>query len=143
MSNNISLEQFVEQANNRWKSACNTPILGNVGMFSYGDASPAIGGGLGMFLWFDNSELLNEFIVNTLPFSPPGPYDSNPFEVYESVTKLIKDSENNLNSYLQDLNKILLHYSHIEWLVILRNFCPVKINFVKRLELILGKLSLN
>jgi hypothetical protein len=89
------------------------------GMFSYGDAPPAIGGGMGSFSWFNNRTALLNFVEEVLPFSPPGPGNSDPLAVAAEVRAVVaaaRSGEIDLEKARKKLNPILKAYSQIEWM---------------------------
>lgn len=62
MSAEDEIGALVEAANARWADdALREPKSKSWGMYSYGDAPPAIGGGMGAFTWFDSKTALLKF----------------------------------------------------------------------------------
>ena len=117
---NQNMEMRIKIAQNNWRTA----VLGNPeemtwGFYCYGDAPPALGGGVGMFTWFPDRLNMLEFIATTLPFSPAGRSDLD----WESVASLTKSVIDEMKSGIVDdstgvqrLNNVLTTFSQIEWL---------------------------
>lgn len=120
MSAEDEIEALVEAANARWADdALREPKSTSWGMYSYGDAPPAIGGGMGAFTWFDNRTALLKFVADVLPFSPPGPGNSDPLAVATKVNEVlasVKAGDLDLEKARRKLNVILRAYSQIEWI---------------------------
>ncbi|MFM7165023.1 MAG: hypothetical protein ACKO3T_07210 [Planctomycetaceae bacterium] len=113
------LQARIDRAESNWNSgAQGDPGTYTWGLFSYGDAPGAMGGGVGMFIWFPSRNDLLDFIASTLPYSPPGP-TSLDCEAVASETAAIV--ENMKCGRLADpdgiaqLNKVLQHFSQITW----------------------------
>lgn len=85
--------------------------------FSYGDASPAIGGGVGAFHWFKTRRGMLDYVSNWLAFENPGPSSSDPEKVLVRVKKVLAGSKGSaaLESTRKKLNKALKGYSQIQW----------------------------
>lgn len=114
------LNAKIEKAEANWNEVVHGAPDGNAwGFFSYGDACGAIGGGVGMFTWFDSRAELLEFIASTLPCSPPGPSEAD-VDTVEAETRQIIDALS--VGKLEDseavarLNRVLASFSHIEWI---------------------------
>lgn len=120
MSTDYDIEATVEAANARWADvALGEPKSTSWGMYSYGDAPPAIGGGVGAFSWFDNKSALLRFIQEVLPYSPPGPGNSDPVVVADKVRAVlgqVRAGELELAKARRKLNTVLRAYSQIEWM---------------------------
>jgi hypothetical protein len=94
------------------------------GMFSYGDAPPAIGGGMGVFCWFDSRDELLDFIVKTLPFCPPGPGSDNPIETAKLVNVITIPSPK-FKLILHEFCRFLRLGRYDHQLKMYHHFCPV------------------
>jgi hypothetical protein len=120
MNNDHEIQALEAAANDRWSDdALREPKVSSWGMYSYGDAPPAIGGGMGAFTWFDNRTALLKFVADVLPFSPPGPGNSDPLAVATKVKEVlasVKAGDLDLEKARRKLNVILRAYSQIEWM---------------------------
>lgn len=120
MSDDKQINALERAANDLWgNDALSTPKSTSWGMYSYGDAPAAIGGGVGAFTWFDSRSALLKFVTEALPFSPPGPHDSDPLAVADKVKSLvtqIRAGDLDLESARRKLNTVLRAYSQIEWI---------------------------
>ena len=120
MNSDHDIQALEAAANDRWSDdALRAPKASSWGMFSYGDASPAIGGGVGAFTWFDNRTALLKFVAEVLPFSPPGPGNSDAVAVaakVQGVLSGVKAGDLDLEKARRKLNLILRAYSQIEWM---------------------------
>jgi hypothetical protein len=88
------------------------------GMYSYGDAPPAIGGGVGAFVWFETREELLAFVGSVLPFSPPGPSNRDFLKVESDARALVAEVRSvtcDLECVRERLNGVLSDFSRIEW----------------------------
>jgi len=120
-----TLEERIEKAEMNWQSAYqgSPGVLNNQpedvwGFFSYGDASPAIGGGVGLFVWFIDRNAMLEFIKDTLPYSPPGVSGCDWDEVASNTTDIVEKMNARLiedQIGIQQLNEVLKTFSQIEW----------------------------
>jgi hypothetical protein len=107
-----------DEANQAWSEAYERDISETSwGFYSYGDASPAIGGGVGCFLWFSSRNLMLDFIESVLPVSPPGPAASDHNKTAEAtrIVSAARDQETLPDEMRERLNHILRGYSQIEW----------------------------
>jgi hypothetical protein len=121
MADDDDLEERVEKAEASWQevSSGGPPDDYEWGFFSYGDAPPAIGGGVGMFTWFPDRAAMLTFIEETLPYSPPGQASLDPNEIAENAAKVVEririgtlsDEDGRLA-----LNKVLETCSQLEWI---------------------------
>jgi len=115
------LDDRIERAEASWQEVSNgsPPDDCEWGFFSYGDAPPAIGGGVGMFTWFPDRNSMLEFIEHTLPFNPPGQSDLDPGEIAENtaavVEKLRLGTINDLDG-IKELNEVLVTCSQLDWM---------------------------
>ena len=118
--NNGDINNLVVSADEAWGKVTGVePTDERWGMFSYGDAPGALGGGFGVFAWFDDRASLLSFVENVLPFSPRGPGNEDPIPVADAVASIIEDIRRNalsLEQGRQILNKELEGCSQIEWL---------------------------
>ena len=94
------------------------PIPEDWGFESYGDASPAIGGGVGGFTWFESKQALLDFMARHLVWFSPGPTADDQDAVADEVAKVVEESvaKGRLPGELPDLlNGILKGYSQLRW----------------------------
>ena len=114
------IEAVVNAADERWADDSLTrPTAASWGFYSYGDAPAAIGGGMGSFCWFGSRAKMLRFVVDVLPYSPPGPSDSDCTVVARQVTAIISEIESekiDLEKARRKLNRVLRSYSQIEWI---------------------------
>ena len=102
------------------------PDIESWGLFAYGDASGASGGGVGSFLWFQREEDLLNYTKSHIVFLSPGPSSSDPQEVEASVhitLDLVSSGQLDYESGRVMLNKALKHYSQIEWWGTMQSLC--------------------
>ncbi|WP_348826915.1 hypothetical protein [Halomonas sp. RT37] len=116
---NDEINRLVSSADEAWAQVTDAvPIDENWGMFSYGDAPAALGGGFGAFAWFEDRASMLKFIEEVLPFSPRGPDNRDPLPIMDAVSAVIKDIRNDslsLEQGREKLNKELEGCSQIEW----------------------------
>ena len=114
------LEQLASAAHARWSDESLAEATSTSwGFFAYGDASPAIGGGVGGFVWLSSKSAVLKFIAEVLPFSPPGPSNRDHLAVADQVASVIaqlKNSEIDLEACRKKLNRVLRSFSQIEWI---------------------------
>jgi hypothetical protein len=94
------------------------PSLTKWGMFYYGDAPAAIGGGVGAFIWFESERDLLDFIETHLPFSPPGPTSCDVEPVLSRVHEILDRLRNHKadrDTARLELNDALKRFSQINW----------------------------
>ena len=104
-------EQASRDANER------VPNSSTWGMFTFG-VPAAIGGSVGVFLWFETRDDLLEFVAEDLCFAPHGLAGSNAFEVTEKVREVIvrvRTDEMDWEAGRIEVNGILHKFSQIEW----------------------------
>jgi hypothetical protein len=121
MTDEDDLDERVERAEASWQevSSGSPPDDCEWGFFSYGDAPPAIGGGVGMFTWFPERASMLAFIEETLPYYPPGQSNLDADEIAENASAVVEklrlgtltDEEGR-----QHLNKVLETCSQLEWI---------------------------
>ena len=120
MSTEDNIEALVEAANARWADdTLGEPRSTSWGMYSYGDAPAAIGGGVGAFTWFNSKTALLKFIEEVLPYSPPGPGNTDPLAVADkvgAVLRKLRSGDLELGEARRRLNTVLRAYSQIEWM---------------------------
>lgn len=114
------MEEKINNAQELWHCARTESDEANIwGFYSYGDAPPAIGGGIGSFAWFGTRQELLSFIRDVLPYSPPGSSDADwdkvENDVHEIVGKAIEGKIDDRRT-VQALNDALRTFSQIEWL---------------------------
>jgi hypothetical protein len=112
-------EQFDDAQNISNEATSGNPGDLTWGFFSYGDAPPAIGGGLGMFTWFEDRETLLSFIADVLPYFPPGPSGSDFRGIEDKTREIIEEMRSGTISDLEGterLNGVLKRFSQIEWI---------------------------
>jgi hypothetical protein len=121
MTSDDDLHERIERAEASWQEVSSgaPPEDSEWGFFSYGDAPPAIGGGVGMFTWFPDRNSMLEFIEHTLPYNPPGQSDLDPNEIAENtaavVEKLRLGTIGDLDG-LKELNEVLVTCSQLDWM---------------------------
>ena len=121
MSDDDDLDDRIERAEASWQEVSSgaPPDDCEWGFFSYGDAPPAIGGGVGMFTWFPDRNSMLEFIEHTLPYNPPGQSDLDSDEIAENtsavVEKLRLGTINDLDG-IKELNAVLATCSQFDWI---------------------------
>lgn len=104
-------EQASRDANER------VPDSSAWGMFTFG-VPAAIGGSVGVFLWFETRDDLLEFAAEGLCFAPHGLAGSNALEVTEKVREVIgrvRTAELDWEAGRIEVNGILRKFSQIEW----------------------------
>ncbi|MGS2742581.1 hypothetical protein ACU6TU_03160 [Halomonas sp. LS-001] len=112
-----------------------TPTDKSWGLYFAGDDSPAMGGGVGAFYWFGSKDEMLRFIVQVLPFNPPGPAHDNPLAKQHQVSVISEAIRMNAISDEQgiiQLNKALKGFSCIEWWGTLEMLTTGQDNFAKR-----------
>jgi len=88
------------------------------GMYTYGDASGAMGGGVGAFVWFRSRDELMGFVGGHLTFFAPGPHDIDPGRVAGEVRDIVDQiaaGEVRAAAGLERLNASLKHFAQIPW----------------------------
>jgi hypothetical protein len=90
------------------------------GLFAYGDAPPAIGGGFGAFQWFSTQVEMLDFVKRHLTFLNPGLSGIDPGRVAREVQELVDSlgqspSAEVLETARLRLNHILKTFSQTEW----------------------------
>lgn len=117
----LTLDQRIERADILVKDfKFPNPLPGHWGFFSYSDASPAIGGGVGAFCWFSTREAMLDFAESVIPFNPGGPAgdDEGLLSVAVRVSELVEDARSgkvSLEEMRLRLNGVLVRYSQFEW----------------------------
>jgi hypothetical protein len=89
------------------------------GFFSYGDASPAIGGGDGIFTWFAGRDAMLASIEETLPYCPPGPAHIDAGNVARqtaAIVEQLRTGSTDDRDGLEHVNAILKGFSQHTWI---------------------------
>jgi len=110
---------------------------GYVGFFSRADASGAIGGGMGMFLWFPNYHELYQFLANYFVVLSPGPFDLDHKKVFHEVAEIVKELASGKISKkqgIEKINKSAQHFSQIEWIGEMEDLTSGSSEFAKGLR---------
>jgi hypothetical protein len=120
MTSEEDFQKAIERAEDMWGRSDRDPENEIWwGFYAYGDASPAIGGGVGAFIWFPERDEMLDFIKLVLPYSPPGPSQVDWGKV-ERKTSAIVDQMRNGNiddeSATNQLNEALKSFSQFEWM---------------------------
>jgi len=115
------LDERIERAEASWQDVSSGAPSDDCewGFFSYGDAPPAIGGGVGMFTWFPDRATMLAFIGETLPYSPPGQSSLDPDEIAENTASVVEKLRLGTltdEDGRQHLNKVLETCSQLEWI---------------------------
>lgn len=121
MADDDDLDEQIERAEASWQEVSSgaPPDDCEWGFFSYGDAPPAIGGGVGMFSWFPDRTSILEFIEHTLPYFPPGQSNLDPDEIAENTAAVVERLRLGTISDLdgiKELNEALVTCSHLNWM---------------------------
>jgi len=116
---NLDLEGLIKEAGAAWEAANTEPGSDDWwGIYSYGDAPGAIGGGVGSFVWFPTRAKALQFVGNVLPYSPPGRSDMDWSAVASETASIVEEIE---RGEIDDelgrtrLNLALRTFSQIEW----------------------------
>jgi hypothetical protein len=94
------------------------------GVFSYGDAPGAIGGGVGSIEWFPTRSALLTFIADVFPYDPPGLGDTG--IVASVVTAITANMQHGVISNADGINRLnhaLTRYSQITWIGTFAELC--------------------
>jgi hypothetical protein len=96
------------------------PCRSDWGLFAYGDAPPAIGGGFGLFQWFSTQVEMLDYVKRHLTFMNPGLSSIDPGRVAHEVQELVKSLGQNPSAEVLEtarlpLNHILQTFSQVEW----------------------------
>jgi hypothetical protein len=112
-------EALMEEAREAGSAASeHTPTPETWGMYVYGDASPAIGGGVGVFLWFTNRAQMLDYVKRLLTFMSPGPASVDWGRVatnVRSIVRAVEEGHISLETGQIRLNKALKQFSQIQW----------------------------
>jgi hypothetical protein len=97
-----------------------SPRVGDWGLFAYSDALPTVGGGAGLFHWFETKAQLLDFVKRHLTFASPGHADIDPgrvaFEAEELVNAMGADPDaEQMEMTRLVLNRALRTFTQIEW----------------------------
>jgi len=110
---------------------------GHMGFFSRGDAIGAIGGGIGMFLWFPNYHELYQFLANYFVVLSPGRCDLDHEKVFHEVAEIVEELANGKISKdqgIERINKSAQHFSQIEWIGEMEDLTSGSSEFAKGLR---------
>ena len=94
-----------------------SPVNGDWGFCAYGDASPAIGGGMQWFYWFNDKAAMFEFLKDcALSLNPPRS-DLDLPQLASSVRSAIENGRGrDLEFIRNELNKLLHGCSQFTWM---------------------------
>ena len=110
---------------------------GRIGFFSYGDASPAIGGGIGVFLWFNSHDELYKFLADYFVALSPGPCSADHEAVFVSVGGIVQElaaGKLGKNEAIQKINEAAKNFSQIEWWGTFEDLCHGKGEFQEKVR---------
>lgn len=118
-------EKMVEEIEQKSERLCKYR-KGNIGFFSFGDASPAIGGGIGVFLWFNSHDELYKFLADYFVVLAPGPSSADHEAVFVAVGGLVQElaaGKLEKNEAIKKINEAAKNFSQIEWWGTFEDLC--------------------
>ncbi|MEB3203541.1 MAG: hypothetical protein VKP57_02470 [Candidatus Sericytochromatia bacterium] len=86
------------------------------GFYSYSDASPYFGGGIGAFVWGPDLNTIHAFIANVLPCDPPDRAEEGDLVLCATLNTIITRHGHDEEFLLEHLNRALQRHSVIEWI---------------------------
>lgn len=89
------------------------------GFLYYGDASPAIGGGIFGFSWFPDKGRLLDYLANHLTFLHPGPSRLDPGRVRREAQTHVATylaGSTSESEFMNNLNHSLRGFTQVEWM---------------------------
>lgn len=114
------LEEAVEKATHACQMATGVaPKPLDWGAWMYSDAHPAMGGGVGGFVWFDTKDEMLAFFREHLPYLDPGIQSRN--DVYEiaeacqAIVDTVRDGSVELRIGMTRLNHVVRGLTVIQW----------------------------
>jgi hypothetical protein len=94
-----------------------SPVNGDWGFCAYGDAPPAIGGGMQWFYWFDDKSGMFDFLKSCALFINPPRNDLDIQQLASSVRRTIEEEKgSDLESVRGQLNTMLYGCSQFPWM---------------------------
>ena len=129
-------EQLMEQAFERLnESAQRDPRVCPWGLFAWGDAPPACGGGVGAFQWFETLEDLMEFITDWsaaeyMSFDNEAEW----LEQRQCLRSIVSQWQADPVSTVQNLNKELKGLIQIDWIGSFAELKAGKVDFSRRIQ---------
>ena len=94
-----------------------SPANGDWGFCAYGDAPPAIGGGMQWFYWFDDRPTMFDFLKSCALFINPPRSDLDLPQLASSVRSTVeKGIVRDLESFRNKLNNLLHGCSQFTWM---------------------------
>lgn len=89
------------------------------GAWMYSDAHPAMGGGVGGFVWFNTKEKLIDFFRDHLPYLDPGIQSRNDVNeianACQSIVNSVRDGSLELRVGMTRLNHVVRGLTVIQW----------------------------
>jgi hypothetical protein len=90
---------------------------GDYGFCCYGDASPAIGGGIPVFFWFEDGPAMLDFLKRHAPFLNPPRSDIDLTELDSTVRVAVANADpNDLETLRKRLNELLDGCTQFTWI---------------------------
>lgn len=114
------IQEAIEQATHACQMASgNVPEPLHWGAWIYSDAHPAMGGGVGGFVWFDSRDKMLAFLYDHLAFLDPGiEARNNAFEIHDACRTVVDDVKKEvlpLRVAMTRLNELVRGLSVIKW----------------------------
>jgi hypothetical protein len=86
------------------------------GTFSWSDAHPAIGGGIGAFQWFRDRAALMEFLsVHAITYWKDFDNENEHKLFCQSLNEIISRAANGQSELIDEYNKLIKGYFQLEW----------------------------
>src|SRR5258706_11810624 len=90
---------------------------GDFGFCAYGDAPPAIGGGMQFFYWFEDKQAMFDFLRDHGVFLHPARSDIDLSEIDSALGREMENADpNDLESLRKRLNELLVGISQFTWI---------------------------
>ncbi|MEA5473347.1 hypothetical protein VB716_03840 [Synechococcus sp. CCY9201] len=86
------------------------------GLFAWGDAPPAIGGGVGAFQWFNSLEDVLEFVTDLSPAGYMTFEEEDWLQLRDTLRKIAKEFQSSPRQSITDFNSQLKSLLQIDWI---------------------------
>jgi hypothetical protein len=114
----VDIEKRRSEAENAMAEPCQRMARpGDYGFCAYGDAPPAIGGGMQFFYWFEDKQATLDFLRDHGVFLHPERSDIDLSETDSGLGREMANADrNDLESLRTQLNELLVGISQIPWI---------------------------